>query len=187
MDITQDFPAIQRLCRWIRFGSILFVAGVLAIYVVTWCWPVATGDAQHFMLRMHVAGLPASAMASLSLSERALIASISLPYLAALLWAFYRLGKMLRAFERGEFFERATVGHLRAFAGYLLLAKLLSLAAMHLRVGALVHLLGREKMRVMVNLSSDDMAVLLMCALFFLVARMMEEGRRLSEENREFI
>ena len=47
--------------------------------------------------------------------------------------------------------------------------------------------LGHESVRAMVNLSSDDMAVLLMCALFFLIARMMEEGRRLAEENRGFI
>jgi hypothetical protein len=119
--------------------------------------------------------------------DRLLIASISLPYLAALIWAFYRLDRMLRGFGRGEFFERETVGHLRAFSGFLLIAKLLSLLAMHARVGALVHLLGHEHVRVMVNLSSDDMAVLLMCALFFLIARMMEEGRRLAEENRGFI
>jgi hypothetical protein len=132
-------------------------------------------------------GLPANALADLSLGDRLLIGAISLPYLAALVWAFYQLDRMLRGFERGEFFERETVGHLRAFSGYLLLAKLLSLLAMHARVGALVHLLGQERIHTMVNLSSDDMAVLLMCALFFLIARMMEEGRRLAEENREFI
>ena len=187
MDIIQDFSAIKRLCRWIRLGSIVFITGVIVIYVVTWSWPGMPGHGNYVMLKLHLAGLPASAMASLPFAERILVASISLPYLAALLWAFYRLGQMLRGFERGEFFERATVGHLRAFAGFLLLAKALSLAAMHLRVGALVHLLGYEHMRVMVNLSSDDMAVLLMCALFFLIARMMEEGRRISEENREFI
>ena len=31
------------------------------------------------------------------------------------------------------------------------------------------------------------LAVLLMCGLFFVVAKMMEEGRRLAEENREFV
>ena len=86
-----------------------------------------------------------------------------------------------------RFFERATVGHLRAFSGYLLLAKLLSLLAMHARVAAMVHLVGHEHVRAVVNLSADDMSVLLMCALFFLIARMMEEGRKLAEENRGFV
>ncbi|MEQ1517134.1 MAG: DUF2975 domain-containing protein, partial [Usitatibacteraceae bacterium] len=187
MDINQDFPAIQRLCRLIRFGSIGFIGGVLAIYVLTWCWPDMGRNTHPFMFFTRIAGLPLNAMATLPVADRLLLAAISLPYLAALVWAFYRLGKMLRGFERAEFFERATVGHLRAFAGFLLLAKALSLAAMHLRVLVLVHMRGDMKYSMAVNLSSDDMAVLLMCALFFLIARMMEEGRRLAEENREFI
>ena len=185
--MNQISPAIHRLCRLIRIGGVVFVTGVVAIYLITWCWPVSAANGPHFMLKLHLAGLPANALADLSTGDRLLIGSISLPYLAALIWAFYRLDRMLRGFERGEFFEQATVGHLRAFSGYLLLAKLLSLLAMHARVGTLIHVLGHENVRAMVNLSSDDMAVLLMCALFFLIARMMEEGRRLAEENRGFI
>ncbi len=179
-------PGIRRLCRLIRIGGAVFVTGVVAIYVITWCWP-ATAGGPHFLFKLHLGGLAANALADLSMTERLLIGSISLPYLAALIWAFYRLDRMLRRFERGEFFDQETVGHLRAFSGYLLLAKLLSLLAMHARVGALVQLIGHDRVRAVVNLSSDDMAVLLMCALFFLIARMMEEGRRLAEENRGFI
>ena len=187
MDISQDFSAIKRLCKLIRFGSIAFVGGVLLLYVITWCWPSVTGLGHPALPVLRIAGLPATAMATLSIGDRMLFAAISLPYLAALVWAFFRLGKMLSGFERAEFFERTTVGHLRAFAGYLLLAKALSLLAMHARVALMGHLLGRDKSHTALNLSSDDMAVLLMCALFFLVARMMEEGRRLAEENREFV
>ena len=58
---------------------------------------------------------------------------------------------------------------------------------MHARVALMGHMMGSERSHMAVNLSSDDMAVLLMCALFFLVARMKEQGRRLAEENREFV
>jgi hypothetical protein len=187
MDINQDLSAIRRLSRLIRLGSIIFISGVLAIYVVTWCWPEMGSQTHPFMFFTRIAGLPLNAMATLPVADRVLLAAISLPYLAALVWAFYRLGMMLRGFERAAFFERATVGHLRAFAGYLLLAKALSLLAMHLRVLVFEHLRGDGKAQLMVNLSTDDMAVLLMCALFFLIARMMEEGRRIAEENREFV
>ncbi len=187
MNISQDFSAIKRLCKLIRFGSIAFVGGVLALYVITWCWPGATDFGHPALPVLRIAGLSATALGKLSVGERMIFAAISLPYLAALAWAFFRLGKMLSGFERAEFFERATVGHLRAFAGYLLLAKALSLLAMHARVALMGHMIGRGNSHTSVNLSSDDMAVLLMCALFFLVARMMEEGRRLAEENREFV
>lgn len=185
--MNQVSPAIRRLCLLIRLGGAFFVVGVLAIYVITWCWPVIHLAGHPLMVKLHLAGLPATALSELSAGDRLLIGAISLPYLAAFIWAFTRLDRMLRGFARGEFFESETVGHLRAFSGYLLLAKLLSLIAMHARVAVLVHLLGHERVRAVVNLSSDDMAVLLMCALFFLIARMMEEGRRLAEENREFI
>jgi len=180
-------PGVRRLCRLIRLGGFMFMFGVVALYVVTWCWPVSVSGGDHLMLKVHLAGLAAGALADLSVSDRLLVASISLPYLAALAWAFYRLDCLLRGFERGEFFESPTVGHLRAFSGYLLLAKVLSLLAMHARVGVLTQLVGRQNLQSHINLSSDDMAVLLMCALFFLIARMMEEGRRLAEENRGFI
>ena len=51
----------------------------------------------------------------------------------------------------------------------------------------MAHVYGAERMHVAVSLSSDELALLLMCALFFLIARMMEEGRRLDEENRSFL
>jgi hypothetical protein len=78
------------------------------------------------------------------------------------------------------------VSDLRAFSGLLLIAKGLALLAMHVRVGLVVHLLG-TKTRMAINLSSDDLAILLLCALFFAIAGMMEEGRRLAEENRGFV
>jgi hypothetical protein len=79
------------------------------------------------------------------------------------------------------------VNHLRAFAGLLFAAKLLALAALHLRVGIALHLLEKRPGMAAINLSNEDVAVLLMCALFFLIAHMMEVGRRLVDENKEFI
>jgi len=176
-------PQIRRLCQVIRVGGGLFVAGVLAIYLYSWLLP-----SQPFPpLRFHLAGLPTNALASLGVGERLLVALLSVPYLAALVWAFYRMHRMLQGFERGEFFDAATVGHLRAFSGFLLLAKLLALLAMHARVHVVNYLLESSGVRGFINLSLDDLSVLLMCALFFLIARTLEEARRLSEENKGFI
>jgi Protein of unknown function (DUF2975) len=175
------------MCRAIRVASVLFVIGMVGLYVVAWQWPGSMLGPHPFALMTRFAGLPMDAMASLSDWQRFLAGTVGIPYLVVLVWAFYRLNGMLRGFERSEFFESATVGHLRAFAGLLLLAKLLAAAGMHLRAALLIHWLGRENVHVMLNLSGDDIAVYLMCALFFLIARMMEEGRRLAEENREFV
>jgi len=184
--MNKTSPPLVRLCRLIRFGSAAFIAGVLALYLATWLLPQEALSGHPFAFRVHLAGLPANALGNMDVGARLLMSLISVPYLAALVWAFWRLNQMLVRFERGEFFDRVTVGHLRAFSGFLLLAKVLSLAALHLRVLVATRWLGVQGAGV-VNLSSDDMSVLLMCALFFLIARAMEEARRLAEENQEFV
>jgi uncharacterized membrane protein YbaN (DUF454 family) len=185
--MPSPLTAVQQLSRWIRFGAILFISCVVAIYALTWIWPEIT-SAHSPLVHVHLAGISSQVLAQLTVGERLLVAAVSLPYLATLAWAFHRLVRMLRQFEAGKFFERETVRDLRAFSGLLLAAKVLALAAMHARVAIVLHLLGPRKGNVaIVNLSSDDLAILLLCALFFAIAGMMEEGRRLAEENRGFV
>ena len=184
--MTPQTTPIQRLSRRIRIAAWIFLAALLAIYVVTWAWPDLTVHSHSRVMAVHIAGVSLTALSTLSLGERLLVSAASLPYIVALVWAFWRLDRMLRGFERGAFFERQTVGDLRAFAGLLLLAKVLSLVAMHVRVALVVHLVG-HKASAMVNLSSDDLSILLLCALMFAIAHMMEEGRRLADENKGFV
>lgn len=185
--INQNQSSIRNLCRWLRAASALFVFGVLAIYLLSWLLPELSGGSYVRFMRLHLAGVSSDVMAQLNATQRLQVSAASLPYLIALAWAFIRLDRMLLGFARNEFFTRETIGHLRAFSGLLLIAKVLALAAMHVRVGIVSHLLGHTSQRITLNLSNEDLSVILMCGLFFLVARMMEEGQRLAEENREFV
>lgn len=187
MDNNQDLNAIRRLCRVIRWASAVFVTGLLVIYLVSWMWPIEVGQGHPFMFAPRLAGLPMDIAQKLDFGQRLIIVAISVPYLAALVWAFWRLTHMLRNFEAGDFFSIQTVAHLRAFAGFLFAAKILSLLAMHARVAVVTHVLEMGPRHYKINLSNDDLALLLMCALFFLIARMMEQGRRIAEENKEFV
>jgi hypothetical protein len=186
--MTQVSPGIYRLCRLIRIGGVVFVAGVIGIYLFVAFWPELHGHSHSFMLRMHLAGVSTQTLGQMGGGERVLVSGLSVPYLMALVWAFFQLDRVIAAFERGEFFEQKTVAHLRRFAGFLFLAKVLSLMALHARVAVVKHWIATDKPHfVAINLSIDDLSVLLMCALFFLIARLMEEGRRLAEENRGFV
>ena len=86
-------PSLARLCRCIRYGAVFFVTAVIAIYLVAWIAPDIT---HHRHPVLHLAGLSGTLLASFTLEQRALIASMSIPYLAVLVWAFYRLVRMLR-------------------------------------------------------------------------------------------
>jgi hypothetical protein len=174
---------IRRWCQALRLGIAVFITGLLALYIALWVWPeIRLGtNPGHVILQSAVS------LQELPLADRLLLAAVGLPYLLALGYALYRLDQLLRGFMRGEFFDIASVGHLRAFSGYLLLAKALALLTMHVRAYLMHYMPGYDKQKFAIHLSNDDVAVLLMCALFFVIARMMEEGRRLAEENREFI
>lgn len=197
------------MCAWLRVIAAIFISVVLLIYLVSWLSPglmssvpvhkppeaamaaganAERGSGPHLhVMRIHLAGVSSSTLAALHTDQRLILATASLPYLLFLVLAFYRLDRLLAAFAIGEYFDQKTVGHLRAFSGFLLLAKLLALAAMHLRGAMVAHMTDAVNRATSLNLSNDDMAVLLMCGLFFVLAKMMEEGRRLAEENKEFV
>jgi hypothetical protein len=177
---------VRRLCWLIRTVGIVLLASVFALYLASWLFPDAGVWDQHWARMARIGALPAKAAAAFTGAERFTIGAVFLPYLAVLAWAFFHLDRMLAAFQRGEFFARATVAHLRSFAGLLLLAKGLSLAANHVRV-AMYAPLGAPGTKFAFNVSSDELALILMCALIFLIAHLMEESDRLAEENRSFL
>jgi hypothetical protein len=179
--MTSNQTSIRRMCAWLRAVAAIFISVVLLIYLASWLAPghmlpvppppaVTAGAAADraavphmHVMRIHLAGVSSSTLAALHTEQRLILASASLPYLLFLVLAFYRLDRLLAAFALGEYFERRTVGHLRAFSGFLLLAKLLALAAMHLRGAMVAHMTDGAQRMTSLNLSNDDIAVLLMC------------------------
>jgi hypothetical protein len=178
---------IRRLCWLVRAVGVALLASVLFLYLASWLLPDLALWDQHWARMARIGGLPVKAANAFSGGARFLVGALMLPYLACLVWAFHHLNRLLAGFERGDFFERVTVKHLRGFAGYLLLAKALSLAAVHVRVAMYLPLSTGAGPRVAFDITSDDLALLLLCALIFLIAHLMEEGDRLAEENRGFL
>lgn len=185
--MTKNLFAVATLCRIIRWASIIFLGCVFTIQLFVLFVPPSLFTSYPLLMRLNLAGVSTQLLTQLSFDQRLLIALINLPQLAVLLWAYSHLVKLLRSFERGDFFTCAAVAHLRAFAGITLLAKVLSWLTLHARIGSIVQFLGEGKFGGKFSLTGDDLTVLLMCALFFLIARAMEVGRAAAEENKEFI
>ena len=150
-------------------------------------WALPELESLGFDMLFFVPGLDAEQLHALSGAQRVAAAMVALPYLALLAYAIARLLGLLRAFERGEFFAIATVRHLRAFAGALLFARVWAIPTIYARSWLVAHMLGDAAPRGVWSFLPDDLAVVLVCAVFWLVARMLEEGRRLADENREFV
>ena len=61
----------------------------------------------------------------------------------------------------------------------------MSLVAAHVRVAMYAPIAGAANLSF--SMTSDELALLLLCALIFLIAHLMEEGGRLADENRGFL
>ncbi len=178
---------VLRLCRLVRAVGVALLAMVFAVYALPTLAPGLEIWRQHWAEVSVVGGVPLAWISALGTSDRVLLAAVALPYLACLAWAFVHLDKLLRGFERGEFFAAATIRHLRTFAGLVLLARILAMMAGHLRVAIGASLRGGASGHILLNVTSDEMALVLLCTLIFLIAHMLEEGGRLEDENRSFL
>lgn len=169
------------------------IAGVLALlqllyFTLSWILPEAT-QLGPVAVSFTPRGLAAGAVAGLPPGLRWSGTLCALPALLLLGYAFLRLDRMLRACAGGRMFALETVGHMKAFAASLLGALVLTVLEPALR--ALVWRLlagGTGHARpVQVGVSSEELMLVLICALFFVVASMMHEARRLAEDNEGFV
>lgn len=106
---------------------------------------------------------------------------------ALLFGGLYRLCRLMRLFEVGEFFSTAATRHLRGFALSLIAAVTVNALAPPLLMLGL-RLAGRTDVRaISLQLDASDLWTLLIGALFFLVTSLMVEARRLAEDNEQIV
>jgi hypothetical protein len=107
---------------------------------------------------------------------------------APLLYALWRLAALLRLAAHGAVFSAPAAAHLRSFGLWLLIATLVESffpGLLQLVRYAVSDLAGTFKLTW--TLASSDIWNVFLSALFMLVARVLSDGYRLAEENRQFI
>jgi len=176
---------LPRLCRLIRYGiAVLLIATLVAHF---WVW-FSLGDVHFGVLTffIHSGDLDAKALSAMSTAERALTILISLPALFFLMLALFRLFKLMRYFENREFFIMPSIRLLKGFCGAIFLYVLFSMVEPVLRILVFTLVSSVQEQALVLHLT-DSFDELLLCGMFYVVARIMEEGRRIAEENSEFI
>ena len=170
-------------CRVIRLLLGVCVFLQLAFFVLAW------GDVlpHDLFMQMSARDMTVEQMHALPLAQRIAGAALGLPALLALCYGMWRLARALGNVEREALFELDTIGHLRAFAGATLGATLLAIVEVPLRSLVMHFGFARVGDKFSIGVTSDQVLLILVCALFYLVIRMMHEGRRLAEENQGFI
>jgi hypothetical protein len=169
----------------LRLALLAFVLVQAAYFVMAWLVPhgVVLGGVHMVMTPKWLAP---DAVVALTPGPLAIGMLTNLPVLLLTAYAAWRLNALLAALQKGEIFAAATIGHLRAFAGAALGAMAWSVLDTLLRGLAWRTFFGIQGY-VNIGVSSEELLAMLVCLLFFLIAGLMHEGRRLAEENEGFV
>ncbi|MEM8519357.1 DUF2975 domain-containing protein [Janthinobacterium sp. CAN_S7] len=177
---------LTRMCQIIRGLLLTFLFVQLGLFLLSWiiASPLSIGP-------MHVElgpdGMAPESVHALSLLQRMVGMAVGLPGLLGLSYGIFRLGRALANFQKGKIFAVDTIGHLRASAGAMLVSVVLFNLEKPLR-GVALHLAGSTShYPLALEVTSNELLLILVCSLFYLIAGVMHEGRRISEENEGFI
>lgn len=169
-----------------RFFLLLFVLLQATYFGLSWFYPHPI-PMPGFRMAFWPDGLTMEAAHALPSAQRWTGALASLPTLVLLVYASWRLDGLLRAFQARDLFAVAAIGHVRAFAGAALGALLLAILEQPLRGLLWRHVLGDHGAALQVGVSSEALLMMVACGLFYLFGGVLQEGRRLAEENEGFI
>jgi hypothetical protein len=175
-----------RFCRVIRWLMLAFLVIQVVFFLLPWIvsTPFSVGP-----VRMHINldGMTRGAVATLSASQKFAGMLVGLPGLVALTYGIVRLSMTLTRLQQGRIFTADTITYLRTSAGATLLSIVLFILEKPLRGIAFNALGNGNRYPIAIDVTSNELLLILVCSLFYLIVGVLQEGRRLSEENEGFI
>jgi hypothetical protein len=176
------------LSRRLRYGA----AGFFSLYLIAeclgWLAPHALRQVAP-QLVLALQNVPLAQLDAMPLWQRVLGLMLALPALGALGAAVWQLNAVLRSFEQAAFFTPQVRRHFRRFAACLLAGTGLSMLEPTLRSAVFGLLLNPPGagLTLEVDLNGSDLWTLLLCAVFYALAHILDEGQRLADENSGFV
>jgi hypothetical protein len=184
--MTNNRVDIALHCRVIQLLLLAFLLVQVVFFVLSWLLPVSLKGA-NVVMQVAGQGLAQGAVAAMPQAQRLVGLALALPALLMMFRAAWHLDRMLRAFRGRAMFAVDTIARMRAFAGASFLSMALSIVEVPLRALVYRYVLAVPDVRITAGVTSSELFVILVCGLFYLIAGMMQEGRRLEQENEEFI
>ena len=170
---------LVRILIWI------FLAGQVGFFALAWSpMPPALPG---LSMQLAPGGMDFDEARGLAALPRLLGVLVALPYLAALAWGVWRLDQLLRVSDPRGMFTARSIGHLQTFAGAATLAALYSILEFPMRSWVCRSLGGFPQDRIKMGVSSEQLLLLLVCGVFYLVINLMHEARRIAHENEGFV
>lgn len=179
-------PAVRRLCSSLQGILVVFVALQILYFALSWG---STESYYVISIRMYFypEGMTFDELLHLSFVHRLIGIGLGLPALGMLLYAVIQLNSILASIKEGMIFSLRTIAAMQAFAGSLLLYLVLGNLEKPLRASLLNAMSEVPLLKFFFTLNSNEILLVLLCALFYVLTAIMYEGRRLEEENKGFV
>ncbi len=172
--------------RAIRWALVAFLIIQISYFCLAWIYPgpLSIGP---WTMRVSPSDLTLDEVRLLPSVQRWLGGALASVNLALLIYGGFRLHRMLQEIEAGALFATATIGHLRAFAGAILLSVIATLVQLPLRELLFRLIWGDGAYRLKLSVNSQELQLILICGVFYLIATIMQEGQRLADDNAGFV
>jgi hypothetical protein len=184
--MTNNRVDIRRHCRVIQLLLLVFLLIQTVFFVLSWVVPVSLKGGS-VVVQVAGQGLAQGAAGAMPDTQRLVGLALALPALLMMFRAAWHLDRMLRAFRQLAMFAIDTIAQMRGFAGASFLSMTLSILEPPLRALVYRYVLAVPNVKITAGVTSSELFVILVCGLFYLIAGMMQEGRRLEQENEGFI
>ena len=120
------------------------------------------------------------------LADPRLAAWLSVLPKLVLLYGYYRLVRMMRACERGEYFSAQVPAHLQTFSLAIVVFELLRIT-MPAQIAIAHALAGRTDGEIRLIISSEQLWTLQLAILFMILAAVIREASTIAEDNAKII
>lgn len=172
--------------RAIRWALVAFLIIQIGYFCLAWLYPSPLSIGP-WTMRISPSDLTMDEVRLLPSVQRWLGAALASANLALLIYGGFRLQRMLQEIEAGALFAVSTIGHLRAFAGAILLSVLAAIVQLPLRELLFRVIWGNGAYSLKLSVNSQELQLILICGVFYLIAAIMQEGQRLADDNAGFV
>jgi hypothetical protein len=175
----------MKLARLSRLMSVLSLIGMVVAPVAV-VWTFLHPERTRFLM-LHLNHVGDRLSSAVPLDNRLEALAIELVPLALAMWALWSLAQVFRCYARGQVFGAEPLRHLNNLAVALAASVIADLAA-QLPISLLLSWhLGPHHRELSLSFGSDDVSRLFVAGAVLAMARVMDEARRVADENAGFV
>ena len=179
MSISPQLVRASRVMAWLSLVGAILAPAVTALCFI---WPATT-----IGLDIRFSHIDAASMAGVPASDRLIALVFALVPALIATWGLVALARLFRAFTQGEIFSLPALRALSTITSALFWNVVAGFVMQAPITYFLSHHNGPGHRYISLGFGSDDVEMLFLAGVAFVIARVMAEARRVAEENAGFV